>query len=164
MKTENKVNIYDLIRDKDGKCKLYKKKIVYVEDNYIKETSDAVEVIRTAFNLKKVTEEYVWMLSLNADGRLTGIFEVSHGHLLGTVINIRGIFARALLINASDIIMAHNHISGRCVPSRMDLQVNESLKSAAILMEITLKDNLIVSENNYYSMLKNDESIETNSS
>lgn len=164
MKTENKVNIYDLIRDKDGKCKLHKKKIVYVEDNYIKETSDAVEVIRIAFNLKKVTEEYVWMLSLNADGRLTGIFEVSHGHLLGTVINIRGIITRALLINASDIIVAHNHISGRCVPSKMDLQVNESLKSAAILMEIPLKDNLIVSENNYYSMLKNDESIETNSS
>lgn len=164
MKTENKVNIYDLIRDKDGKCKLHKKKIVYLEDNYIKETSDAVEVIRTAFNLKKVTEEYVWMLSLNADGRLTGIFEVSHGHLLGTVINIRGIITRALLINASDIIVTHNHISGRCVPSKMDLQVNESLKSAAILMEIPLKDNLIVSENNYYSMLKNDESIETNSS
>lgn len=159
-----KVYIYDLVKDKDFKCKLHKKKSVYVENVYVTKAIDAVEVIRTAFNLKKVTEEYVWMLSLNADGRLTGIFEVSHGHLLGTVINIRGIFARALLINASDIIMAHNHISGRCVPSRMDLQVNESLKSAAILMEITLKDNLIVSENNYYSMLKNDESIETNSS
>lgn len=165
METEtNKVNFYDLVKDKDGRCKLHKRKLVCLDNVYILNREQAVEVIRAVIDLWRLTEEYVWMLSLNADGRLTGIFEVSHGHLLGTVINIRGIITRALLINASDIIVTHNHISGRCVPSKMDLQVNESLKSAAILMEIPLKDNLIVSENNYYSMLKNDESIETNSS
>lgn len=153
--TNNKVNIYNMIRDKDGKCKLHKKKSVYVGNIFIKETNDAVEVIRTAFNLKKLTEEYVWMLSMNADGRLTGIFEISHGSLLVTYINIRGIITRALLINASDIIVAHNHISGRCLPSRMDLQVNENLKSATKLMEVPLKDNLIVSESDYYSFFEN---------
>lgn len=155
-----KVNIYKLVKDKDGKCKLHKKKSVYVGNCYIKNAGDAEEIIRYTFNINGLTEEYVWMLTLNADGKLTGIFEISHGHLLGTVINIRGIFTRALLINASDIIVAHNHVSGRCEPSRQDIQIYQNLKDAANIMEISVSDCLIIGGRECYSFNEHEKSEE----
>ena len=155
-----KVSIFDYVKGKDGKCKLHKKKSVYVENIFITKAVEAVEVIRSAFNLKHLTEEYVWMLTLNADGRLTGIFEISHGHLLGTVINIRGIFARALMLNASDIIVVHKHVSGRCEPSGCDKQVYQNLKDAAKIMEMSVGDSLIVSDKKYYSFDEHEKSEE----
>lgn len=65
------------------------------------------------------------------------------------------IMRHAVLNNASVIALAHNHPSGRYVPSRQDDDVTESVNKACKVMRIMLADHIIVTERGYYSYREN---------
>jgi DNA repair protein RadC len=49
------------------------------------------------------------------------------------------------------IIVCHNHPSGNLRPSRADELLTQKLKEAALLLDITMLDHIIVSDQGYYS-------------
>ena len=53
-------------------------------------------------------------------------------------------FQTALLCNASAIILAHNHPSGRLIPSKEDIKVTERMIAVGNIMEISVVDHIIV--------------------
>lgn len=63
----------------------------------------------------------------------------------------RGIIKRALLRNATAIIIAHNHPSGNPVPSVSDIHKTDLIRKACSLFDIALVDHIIIAENAYYS-------------
>jgi DNA repair protein RadC len=77
--------------------------------------------------------------------------DISDGGISGTVTDVRLIMQCAILTNASDIILCHNHPSGNLVPSAMDSAATKQIKKACELMNIILFDHLIISPENYYS-------------
>lgn len=84
--------------------------------------------------------------------RLMSISTVSKGGMSGTIIDPRIVFAIALKRRSSAIILSHNHPSGNLKPSQADISLTRKFHEAGRLLEITLADHLIISEEGYYSM------------
>ena len=53
---------------------------------------------------------------------------------------------------ASGIILAHNHPSGNLSPSDADLKITKKIKEAAQMLDLSLLDHLILSDQGYLSM------------
>ena len=79
---------------------------------------------------------------------------ISLGSLNVTLISAREIFRRALRLNASSVIILHNHPSGNPVPSQQDILTTRKLREAAKILEIKLLDHIIIGDGTYYSLLK----------
>ena len=71
-----------------------------------------------------------------------------------SIINPREIVKEALLVNASLLIIMHNHPSGIVTPSISDDEATRSIVDASNLFNITLLDHIIVGGNKYYSYLE----------
>jgi DNA repair protein RadC len=79
-------------------------------------------------------------------------FEViSKGGLTHTIADPRIIFQKALEVQATSMVLCHNHPSGNLKPSRADEELTAKLKSAGTLLDIRVVDHLIVSDEGYYS-------------
>ena len=109
------------------------------------------EMLNTYFNLGLRSEEYVYMISMDTKCNIIGIFEISHGCIDQSILNPREIFMKALLSGAASIILAHNHPSGDCFPSKADHDCCCRIHEAGEMLGIKLTDFLVISENTYCS-------------
>lgn len=64
----------------------------------------------------------------------------------------REVVKRALELNASALILVHNHPSGDPTPSRADVEMTKKVKEAAAAVSITLHDHVIVSRGGHISL------------
>jgi DNA repair protein RadC len=58
---------------------------------------------------------------------------------------------RALILNASALIVVHNHPSGDTKPSREDIEMTHQLRSAAEALGLALHDHLIIGHGKHAS-------------
>jgi DNA repair protein RadC len=63
----------------------------------------------------------------------------------------REVLKRALILNASALIVVHNHPSGDPKPSRADIEMTRDLKAAAKALEIELHDHLVIGHGTHAS-------------
>lgn len=89
-------------------------------------------------------EEQVRALFLDAGNRLLKDEVVTTGSVRETVLQPRVILRRALELNASAIIITHNHPSGDPTPSSMDRRATRALAEGARALDIVLHDHIIV--------------------
>lgn len=73
------------------------------------------------------------------------------GGLNSTVVDIRVIVKRALLLNATGIFIAHNHPSDITSPSEHDKKITVKLKNACDYFDIKLIDHIIITKDDHYS-------------
>lgn len=95
--------------------------------------------------------EYAKVLYLNQQCELVAYNTVSEGGISETPVDVRMIMQGALLTNATQIILAHNHPSGSLKPSIQDDHLTERLRKACEIMRVNLVDHLIMTSNGYYS-------------
>lgn len=88
--------------------------------------------------------EKFWVLCLNRKNRLIKCVEVSSGSATGTIAHPREVFRAAIRESACAVVCAHNHPSGDPAPSRADIEVTRQLRDAALAVEITLVDHVIL--------------------
>ena len=115
----------------------------------ISTSKEAAEIIVPL--LQDLNHEAFCVMYLNQANRLIRHEIVSNGGLTGTVADTRIILKSALLQNANQVIIAHNHPSGNLQPSGADKELTRKLKEAAELMDIKLLDHLIVSSAGFFS-------------
>jgi DNA repair protein RadC len=101
--------------------------------------------------LGDLDHEEFWILFLNHGHRILNDYKLSHGGISETAIDIRLILKNALERHATTIIVCHNHPSGNVRPSNEDIKITKKIKDACKLMDISLLDHIIVTDNNYYS-------------
>lgn len=77
---------------------------------------------------------------------------VGRGDISCLTLRMRELFSRALAVEASAIIVAHNHPSGVCRPSQLDIDATRRLSGIAKALDIELLDHLIFTHNAVYSM------------
>jgi DNA repair protein RadC len=65
---------------------------------------------------------------------------------------MRDVFAEALRLGASGMILAHNHPSGECRPSDNDIAATRRLAEVALALDVALIDHLIFTHEAVYSM------------
>lgn len=128
-------------------------------NNRIMEEAYAVERVTSSEDIFKyyrpklgeLPHEESHVLLLNQQLRIIGSQLIGRGGITGTVVDVRLILKKALLANATQIALCHNHPSGTLRPSREDDQLTDHLKKAAEVMNIRLIDHVIVTFAGYYS-------------
>ena len=120
-----------------------------LEKEIISTSSDIARYLQA--KLQDYRHEVFAVLFLNRANKVNHFEIVSEGGITGTVADPRIILRRALEENAVSIILCHNHPSGSLRPSRADEQLTGKLKDAARLLDISVIDHIIVSENGWYS-------------
>ena len=101
--------------------------------------------------------ETVFLLCLDAKCKLLCCKELGEGGTNSTGISIRKVVETAIGVNASTVVLAHNHPSGVAVPSPEDIQTTRRIAMALQAVEITLADHIIVADNDYVSIAMSDE-------
>lgn len=64
----------------------------------------------------------------------------------------RNVVKRALELNATHVIVAHNHSPSRNLPSADDLDATNKLQAALNSVDVSLADHVIVFGDQFYSM------------
>lgn len=102
-------------------------------------------------DLQDLPHEEFYVLYLNRGNFVVQKKQISIGGVAGTMADGKIIFKTALELNASGIILAHNHPSGRLTPSEQDKRLTRQLREFGKLIDIEILDHLIISDNGYYS-------------
>jgi DNA repair protein RadC len=78
--------------------------------------------------------------------------EVSRGSLDRTSVHPREIFKPAFMVNASAVIVGHNHPSGDPEPSGDDFEMTERLVRAGHLLGLDVIDHIIIGHHSFVSL------------
>lgn len=89
---------------------------------------------------------------LNTRHQLIAVERLFSGTVDGAEVHPRIVVQRALALNASAVLLAHNHPSGHAEPSAADRALTARLKSALGLVEVRLLDHFVVTAGEAMSM------------
>lgn len=103
------------------------------------------------FQIGNLNKEEVWLLTLNRGNRIIGRHRLTSGSSTASVFDLKAALKKAVLDEASSLILCHNHPSGNRMPSPQDDQITRSMKTAAAAMEFRLLDHVIVTCEGFYS-------------
>ena len=117
--------------------------------NSITESQHAADIIKKL--LPDNSREHFISLYLNGNSEVIAYSIVGTGTATSCQIHVRESFRPAILSGAVSVLMAHNHPSGNCMPSKDDRMVTNQVKAAGELLNIKLLDHLIVTETEHYS-------------
>ncbi|MCO6359159.1 DNA repair protein RadC [Roseivirga pacifica] len=149
----SKKNKFELSNKFEEVKLVYRNKTRASERPKIDCAESAYKILRAHWDDDQISlVEEAKVMFLDNQLRMMSIATVSKGGMSGTVIDLRIVFATALKRRSSTIILAHNHPSGLLRPSSADISLTRKFHEAGRILEITLADHLIVSEEGYYSM------------
>ena len=101
--------------------------------------------------MRDLPVEECHVLLLNQLAVVIDSVRIGMGGLTETVVDIRVILREALLKRATSLILCHNHPSGNLRPSTHDDRLTRQVQEAARLLNLTLADHVIFTDNGYYS-------------
>ena len=96
--------------------------------------------------------ETVYMLCLDAKCKVLCCKEIGEGSVNSAGVPIRRIVEVALGVNATSVILAHNHPSGFALPSTEDIRTTQRVALALDAVEIDLVDHIVVADDDFVSM------------
>lgn len=94
--------------------------------------------------LAQLEHEEFGVLFLDAQHCVIEFASMFRGTLSQTSVYPREVLKHALRVNAAAVILAHNHPSGKCEPSRADEHLTQVLKSALSMIDVRVLDHVIV--------------------
>ena len=100
-----------------------------------------------------LTQEHMWVVSVDGRSRVRGIRCVAQGGRHGLSISAREILTAALADAASAFVLVHNHPSGSPEPSPEDLHMTRAVAEAAHVVGVPLLDHVIVTSGGAFSSL-----------
>ena len=89
------------------------------------------------------TNEMVYVLCLDAKGKVLGVRRVSEGNLVSSEVNVRRVAEICMALGASFFYLAHNHVSNLAFPSQEDWQATDLVRAALSPVGGSLVDHLI---------------------
>jgi DNA repair protein RadC len=131
----------------------YKTKVKASERKKIHDSKSCSIIFKgiEAYEKNMELKEVFYTMYLNRFNQVLAVMKISEGGISGTVVEIKHVIKPAIDLNASSIILCHNHPSGNTTPSNADKEITQKIKQAAKLFDITLMDHLIITEESYYS-------------
>ena len=110
------------------------------------------EVLTQIFEYLDDDQEHFIILVFNADFTLTGYKVLFAGKMHGVYIDHAVLFRNALLLGASDIVIAHNHNQKELKASSEDIDSTQRLKQSGVLLNVDIRDHIIFNRTGYISM------------
>ena len=131
---------------------------VSVQKFYVKEkvkSSNQLSSPDAVYNEMKelalADQESLWVIYVNTKNMILGKDMVSLGGIDSASVDMRILFRRILLNNATSFFIVHNHPSNSIEPSSSDKNLTKTIKEASELLQLRLLDHIIVAEDEYYS-------------
>ncbi len=116
-------------------------------------SNDVYRIIMKFWDPQKIEFIEQLKIMLMRKNRVIGICNISTGNVNNTIADPKLVFSIALKANATNIILVHNHPSGNLKPSRADQELTDKLAAIGRILDLTLADHLIITNNGYYSFL-----------
>ena len=121
-------------------------------ETVVNSTADAGEYLLPYFF--GMRNEVVYLLCLDAKGRVLSCSFLSEGSLDRVALNSRQVVEIALEHRATSVILAHNHISGVATPSQADVTLTLALRPLLKSLNIRLLDHLVIADGDFVSMVE----------
>ena len=132
--------------------RLVKERSLYSETK-IDSPEAAVQLVADA--LLDYDREVFGLINLQVDNRPINLNIISMGTLNSSLVHPRETLKSTILSNASNVLLFHNHPSGKMKPSKEDISITDQLVQAFNMMGIKVLDHVIVGNaTNYYSFLE----------
>ena len=96
--------------------------------------------------------EELHVFSLDSGARLLGVPTVLRGSVHSVDFRQADIFRDAIVLEASSVVIAHNHPSGRAAPSRRDIDMTRRLADTGKQLGIALNDHVIIADDAFASL------------
>lgn len=118
----------------------------------IRVPSDTLKVLQSHF--RGAENERLVVVALNAKNHVIGTEVVYTGNVSASLVRVAEIFRFPIRLNASGIIIAHNHPTGDPTPSPDDLHLTAEILAASRILDIDLLDHIVVGEGDSYVSLR----------
>ncbi len=119
-------------------------------EEIINGSADAYPILRPYFFGAR--GERVCLLCLDGKGKVLGVREIAEGSVNAAEVTTRGVVEAALSLNAAQVILAHNHISGLALPSAEDKATTRYLAGVLAAVGVELADHLIFVDDDMVSL------------
>lgn len=120
------------------------------EENCLRTTEQLAEFLKSKF--LGADRERALLMALDSRSRVRGAYWLREGTSSKVSFEIKDVVAAALKGGTDSVVLCHNHPNGMAMPSREDLQATENIVRALGLVKIQLRDHLILTETEYFSM------------
>jgi len=114
--------------------------------------SSKIAIDYCRLQLASETHEVFGVLFLNTKHALIAFEKLFFGTINKATIYPRVILKRALMLNASVVILTHNHPSQGITPSLEDITLTKELQKLLTMIDVSVLDHIIVSCSGSYSM------------
>lgn len=135
-----------------SEVEIHYKRPLFSEMKTIATAQDVNTILRSYINPKLIdVKEFFWVVFLSRANCVLGISTINCGDVHGVTVNIREILQLTLLTHASQIIVAHNHPSGKLKPSKKDEDITKKIADGVALFDVKLLDHLIITSESFLS-------------
>ncbi len=115
----------------------------------VKDSRDTFE--RFLPYIDDMKQEHFLVMYLNQSNHVLKVECISNGGTTNVIADPKIIFKNALSLNATCIVLGHNHPSGNPRPSEDDRLLTKKFVAAGKLLDINVIDHIIIGNERYYS-------------
>jgi len=137
------IKLFQEVAERYLKERILKKEIV------LKSSKAVVDYLYQS--MAKDKKEVFKVLFLDSKNKLIDAENLFEGSLTSSVVYPREIMKKAIKYNAAALIFVHNHPSRECTPSKEDRDFTRELCHVCEVMQIKVRDHIIIGDNTYYS-------------
>lgn len=120
------------------------------EKKHIDTDREAIKCFPTS--LRTLDHEECWALLLDQSLDLISVVRFDVGEVALCTLDTRELAKRCLISDARGVIIAHNHPSGKALPSKKDVEATNDICQALDLIGTRLVDHLIIGQDAYFSL------------
>jgi len=99
-----------------------------------------------------INYEMVSATCFKADGTFSGFHVIGEGDISKVGISLRTLFEVVIESKAASVVLAHNHPTGKAVPSPEDLEATKQIRKALSDIGVVLIDHIIIDRDDYVSL------------
>jgi DNA repair protein RadC len=107
---------------------------------------------RLIVQMSGLEQEELRVVVLNTKNVVLRTTTVYRGNVSASVVRVGELFRDAVRVNATGLILVHNHPSGDPTPSPDDLHLTAEALAAGRLLDIDLLDHLVIGRDAYVSL------------
>ena len=107
---------------------------------------------RLILQMGRLEREELRAVLLNTKNVVLRVVTVYQGNVNSSLVRVGELFRDAVRVNATGIILVHNHPSGDPTPSPDDLHLTAEALAAGRLLDIDLLDHLVIGHDAYVSL------------
>jgi DNA repair protein RadC len=107
---------------------------------------------RMLLEMGRLEREELWVLALNAKNVVQRVSHVYAGNVGASLVRVGELFRDAVRLDASGVILVHNHPSGDPTPSPDDLHLTAEAIAAGRLLDVDVLDHVVIGHDTWISL------------